>query len=72
MPTMATPYPMGLPVPINGITNSDHGRQAANPISMIRRRPKRSQSVADVATDAMLVNPPSTPMDKMRLREYPR
>ena len=42
MPTMATAYNTGLPVSISGITTNDHGRHAAQPSSIIRRRPTRS------------------------------
>lgn len=72
IPTIATAYPMGLPVFNNGITRNDHSRQQVHPTSMMRRRPSRSHSVADAAMNVMLAIAPNAPTNQMKLREYPR
>ncbi len=72
MPTMATAYNAGLRVSISGITTSAHGMHAVQPTNIKRRRPTRSDRVAEVATDVMLARPPSAATVQMRLREYPR
>ena len=69
MPTIATAYSVRSPVSINGITTSAQGTHPAQPSNIIRRRPNRSHSVADSATNVMLTSPPSAPMAQMKLRE---
>ena len=72
MPTIATAYKTGLPVSISGITTNAHGRQPAQPTSINRRRPTRSDRLAEITTEMMLTTPLSAPTVQMKLREYPR